>query len=176
MSIIDSIAVRCLIESDAVGLLPSSRSQSQSYRSNRRDAGPPPPPACASAGAGYRNRYRDGAPAGSCRNEPPAASPPGSGGRSSRVEVAGHHCPAPLSPGIYPYFGSNSLLNSFDFKKLRSSLELASWITILAFFPPGATPGEHRVAHPSLSTQVAMHPPVQVIVHVGWSSIVHVDA
>jgi hypothetical protein len=102
--------------------------------------------------------------------------PPGSGGRSSPVEETGHHCPAPLSPGIHPYFGSNSLLNSFDFKKLRSSFELASWMTILAFFPPGAAPGEHRVAHPSSLTQVAMHPPVQVIVHVGWSSIVHVDA
>jgi hypothetical protein len=66
-------------------------------------------------------------------------------------------------------------MNFFDFKKFRSSCELVFSMTILAFFPPGAA-GAHRVAHPADSTQVAMHPSVQVIVQVGWSSIVQVDA
>jgi hypothetical protein len=73
------------------------------------------------------------------------------------------------------YFGSNSLLNFFDLMKSRSSLGVAFWMTILAFFPSAAA-GEQLVAHPPISTQVAMHPAGQVIVQVGWSSIVHVAA
>ena len=43
------------------------------HRRYRRDGRPPPALASASAGRDCRSRYRDGAPAGSCRSEPPAA-------------------------------------------------------------------------------------------------------
>jgi hypothetical protein len=63
------------------------------------------------------------------------------------------------------YFCLKSLRNSRDLKKFPISLELASWMRILIVFTPSAS--EHRVAHPPGSTQLAMHPAVQLIVQVG---------
>jgi hypothetical protein len=65
-------------------------------------------------------------------------------------------------------------MNSLDFKKLPTSFVLASRMIILKVFTPAAS--EHCVAHPAGSTQLAMHPAVQLIVQLGWSSIVHVAA
>jgi hypothetical protein len=72
------------------------------------------------------------------------------------------------------YFCLKSLMNSLDFMKFPISFELASWMIILTVFTPSAS--EHRVAHPAGSTQLAMHPAVQLIAQVGWSSIIHVAA
>ena len=72
------------------------------------------------------------------------------------------------------YFCLKLLINSLDFKKLPTSFVLASRMIILTVFTSAAS--EHRVAHPAGSTQLAMHPAVQLIVQVGWSSIVHVAA
>jgi hypothetical protein len=63
------------------------------------------------------------------------------------------------------YFALNSFRNSLDFMKLPISFELASRMIILTVLTPAAS--EHRVAHPAGSTQLAMHPAVQLIVQVG---------
>jgi hypothetical protein len=63
------------------------------------------------------------------------------------------------------YLCLNSLINSLDFRKSPISFELASRMIILTVFTPAAS--EHRAAHPAGSTQLAMHPAVQLIAQVG---------
>jgi hypothetical protein len=72
------------------------------------------------------------------------------------------------------YFCFMLLMNSLDFKKLSTSFVLASWTITLTVRTPAAS--EHRVVQPAGSTQLAMHPAVQLMVQSGWSSIVQVAA
>jgi hypothetical protein len=84
--------------------------------------------------------------------------------RFTRIAAAGHR-PSVALVSLKSYLCLKLLMNSLDFRNLSTSFVLASWMIILTVFTSAAS--EHRVAHPAGSTQLAMHPAVQLIVQVG---------